>query len=186
MPIASHNMPLWDRYGNDYVNNVFKDNILLTLSYMDGAVKSKSDIDWAKIEAPTHYEFTLNPGEGFAFHDTILPEYKGKVIKTTSAHFNYTDGFKSDGYLTGDGVCHFASLIYWVAKDAELTAIAPTNHNFAIIPDVPKEFGVAIYARPDLKEGAMQNLYITNNKAKPVKFVFDYSNDNLIVTVFGD
>lgn len=185
MPIASRTMPLWDRYGNDYVNNVFKDNILLTLSYMDGAVKAKKDIDWAKIEAPTHYEFSLKPEEVFAFHDVIKPDYIGKVVKTTNAHFNYTDGFKSDGYLTGDGVCHFASLIYWAAKDAGLDAYAPTNHNFAKIPDVPKEYGVAIYVRPDLKQGAMQNLYITNNKEKSVKFVFDYKDDNLTVTVFG-
>jgi hypothetical protein len=178
--LASHVMPMNDRYGNTFVNDVFKDNILLNIAYMDGLVKSKADIDWTKIESDFHYEFTLQPREEFAFHDKVADQYKGKIVKTTNAHFNYDDGFKSDGYLTGDGVCHLASIIYWTAKDAGLTAIAPTNHNFAVIPDVPKEYGVAIYEGPE--GGQMSNLYITNNKEKPVTFVFDYKNGNLTVS----
>lgn len=185
--LASRSFSLNERYGNSFVNDVFKDNILLTLSYMEGEVKSAKDISWPEIEKPTHYEFTLNPGEEFAFHDQILPQYKGNIVKTTNAHFNYQDGYKSDGYLTGDGVCHFASLIYWAAKDAGLTAVAPRNHDFAVIPQVPREYGVSIYDLPsDPVSSQYQNLYITNNKEKPVKFVFDYKDNILTVSVLED
>jgi VanW like protein len=180
--VASHVMPMNDRYGVESVNTVFKDNILLTLRYMDGEVKSKADINWSQVEGDYHYEFILKPGEEFAFHSKIGKQYiDGNVVKTTNAHFNYTDGFKSDGYLTGDGVCHLASIIDWVASDAGLRVVAPTNHNFAVIPDVPKEYGVGVYMGPDAGEN--NNLYITNTKDKPVTFVFDYRNDNLTVSV---
>src|SRR6266404_7052957 len=146
--LASRTFSLDDRYGNKYVSDIFKDNILLTMSYMDGEVKSKADIDWNKVESDFNYQFTLKPGEEFAFHDQVLPAYSKNIVATTNAHYNYDEGFKSDGYLTGDGVCHLASFIYWVAKDANLDAYAPTNHNFANIPDVPKEYGVAIFTNP--------------------------------------
>jgi vancomycin resistance protein YoaR len=101
-----------------------------------------------------------------------------------NAHFNYDDGFKSDGYLTGDGVCHLASIIYWAAKDAGLAALAPTNHNFATIPEVPKEYGVAIYYIPGSHDtNAKQNLYITNTFDKPVQFAFAYDGTSLTVKV---
>ena len=129
--MASHEMSLENRYENVYVNDVFKDNILLTLRYLEGSVAEVDKISWEEVNKPFKYEFSLKPGEEFAFHDTTLPEYTKNVVKTTNAHFNYQDGFKSDGYLFGDGVCHLASLIYWVAKDAGLEAVSPTNHNFA-------------------------------------------------------
>lgn len=182
--LATHSFSLEKRYGNAYVNGVFKDNILLTLNYLDGSVKAADEISWENVEKPLHYEFTLNPGEVFAFHDKLLPQYVGKVVKTTNAHFNYQDGYKSDGFLTGDGVCHLASLIYWAALDAGLDAYAPANHDFAPIPEVPKEYGVSIYARPGDDAGsAHQNLYITNNKDVPVSFVFDYKDNSLSVSV---
>ena len=145
---------------------------------MDGAVKSKADISWPKVESPFHYEFTLKPGETFAFHDGVLPKYKGKVTVTTGVEFNSQEGFKYDGDLVGDGVCHLASFIYWAARDAGLDAYAPSNHNFAKINDVPKEYGVAILAPSPLG-----NLYITNNKDVPVTFVFNYDGSNLTVSV---
>lgn len=152
---------------------------------MDGNVKSKNDISWEKIEKPFHTEFTLKPGQEFAFHDKILPEYNKNVVKTTNSHFDYEEGFKSDGYLTGDGVCHLASFIYWVAKDAGLNANAPTNHNFAKINDVPKEYGVAIYDMPgSFETSALQNLYISNNKEIPITFSFDYDGKDLTVKIF--
>lgn len=185
--LSEKSISMNDRYGNEYVNNVFKDNILLTLDYMSGDVKGKSDIDWSKVEANKHFEFTLEPGQRFAFHDQILPEYGENVVKTTNAHFNYADGFKSDGYLMGDGVCHLASLIYWAAKDAGLDAYAPTNHNFAVINEIPKEYGVAIYAAPGaFSTSARQNLYIKNNLDKTVKFVFDYDGTNLSLKLVVD
>jgi hypothetical protein len=176
--LASRTISLENRYEDSFVNGVFKDNILLTLNYMSGTVKTKNQIKWEEITKPYHYEFSLAPGETFAFHDQILPEYSKSVAKTTNAHFNYSDGFKSDGYLMGDGVCHLASIIYWSAKDAGLNAISPVNHNFAVIPEIPKEFGVSIYST-----SAQQNLYITNSFNKPATFVFDYDGTNLSVSV---
>ncbi len=181
--LATRTMNMNDRYGNQFVNDVFKDNILLTMSYMDGQVKTKSDIDWNKVRSDFSYEFTLKPGEEFAFHDETLPNYSKNIVATTNAHYNYSEGFKSDGFLTGDGVCHLASLVYWAAKDANLDAYAPTNHNFANIPDVPREYGVAIYVDPFAHQGGNSNLYITNNKDKPVTFEFTYKNDNLNLRV---
>lgn len=178
--LASHTISLDKRYADEYVNGVFKDNILLTLSYMSNRVNSKNDIRWDDVNKDFTYEFKLEPGGRFAFHNQTLPKFEG-ITKTTNAHFNYTDGFKSDGYLIGDGVCHLASLIYWVAKDANLDAYAPTNHDFAQIPEISKENGVSIFSTD-----ANQNLYITNNFDKPVNFAFEYKSPNLKLSITKD
>ncbi|MBI4038236.1 VanW family protein [Candidatus Daviesbacteria bacterium] len=165
--ITSYTMSLTNRQPDRFVNSVFRDNILLTLKYL-GA-----------------YKFTLNPGETFAFHEDTFEKYHGKVVKTTNAHFNFQEGFKSDGYLIGDGVCHLASLMNLVAKNAGLEVEAPTNHNFAEIPDIPKEYGVSIYSYPGrVLTNAVQNLYITNNKPYPVEFRFGLENDNLTLAIY--
>lgn len=178
VPMASHTISLSNRYEVASVNEVFKDNILLVLRYLDGSVKSKTDVNWENINSEYHYELSLKPGEEFAFHEHVLPDYSKNIVKTTNSNFNWTDGYKSDGYLVGDGVCHLASLIYWTARDAGLDSYAPSNHNFAQIPDVPREYGVAI-----LSPEPLGNLYITNNKENMVTFVFDYKNNNLTVSV---
>jgi hypothetical protein len=175
---------LADRYPDQWVSDIFRDNILLTLSYMDNDVKNPTEIDWPAVVKPQSYNFTLQPGEVFAFHEDVLPQFEGRVAQTMHAHFNYTDGFKSDGYLTGDGVCHLAALLYWAAKDAGLAALAPTNHDFANIPEVPKEYGVSIYFKPGAHDSnARQNLYITNTLNKAVSFAFAYDGTSLTVKV---
>lgn len=165
---AQRSFSLANRYPDPWVNDIFRYNILHTLDRMN----SKS------------YSITLNPGEVFAFHEDVLPQFEGKVVKTMHAHFNYADGFKSDGYLTGDGVCHLASLIYWAAKEAGLPALAPTNHDFANIPEVPKEYGVSIYYNPATHDSnAKQNLYITNTFDRAVQFAFAFNETRLTVKV---
>lgn len=182
--LAKQEMSLENRYGNKFVNDVFKDNILLNLAYLDGKVSSSRDIKWDDIAKPFDYEFILEPNKTFAYHSDVPEKYKNSLAKTTNAHFNSQEGFKSDGYLFGDGVCHLASLINWVAKEAGLAVEAPTNHNFANIPDVPKEYGVSIYSNPSAKgANAMQNLYITNNKDKPITFKFEYNDNKVKVSV---
>lgn len=176
--LAQRSFSLENRYPVKSVSDVFRDNILLTLNYLDNKVVKRGNPDWAMVEKPQTYSFTLQPGEVFAFHEAVRSEYTGKVAKTTNAHFNWADGFKSDGWLTGDGVCHLASFIYWVALDAGLTTVAPTNHNFAAIPEVPKEYGVSIF-----DGDTRQNLYITNSLEKPVTFTFDFNGTNLDVKV---
>ena len=176
--LASHEFSLNNRY-----YPVQKENILLNLAYMDGRVKGKADVNWDEILKPQTYSFKLNPGETFAFHDDVLPEYQGKVTKSTNAHFNAAEGFRSFGYLVGDGVCHLASLMYWVALDAGLETNAPTNHNFMAIPEIERIYGVSIFNNPYLKgANAKQNLYITNSKDKTVEFKFDYNGDKLRVS----
>lgn len=176
--LASHTISLENRYSNDYVNNVFRDNILLALNYTSGEVTDKNDINWDEIEQPFHYEFVLKPGEEFAFHEHTLPDYSINVVHTTNSNFGWADGYKSDGYLVGDGVCHLASIMYWTAKDAGLSAYAPSNHDFAVIPDIPKEYGVGI-----LSPNPLGNLYITNNLQSDITYSFDYDGHDLEVKI---
>lgn len=181
--VAQHAMPLDDRYANAGVNHVFKENILLALGYLSGNIHTVSDINWDKLNRDFEFAVVLKPGEVFAFHDAVLPVYQGKHITTTKAHFTVQEGFLSDG-LAGDGVCHLASLVNWAARDAGLQVEAPTNHDFAKIPDVPRQYGTAIYTSPDNPSAsALQNLYITNNKDKPIKFVFQYTKGSVVVKV---
>ncbi len=183
--LASKSISLEKRYNDKFVNGVFKDNILLNLNYLAGKVTKKEDINWKEVDNLFEYKFTLLPNQTFAFHDDVLPKYKNSVIKTTNANFNFDDGFKSDGYLTGDGICHLASLIYWVSKNAGMDAYAPTNHDFAQIPEISREYGVSIYKMPgNSGSNAMQNLYITNNKGNPVIFEFNYKNGDLKLSIF--
>lgn len=177
--LASHEMSLQKRY-----YPVQKENILLNMAYLDGRVKSRSDINWDEVQKPFKYEFKLDPQKTFAFHDDVLPEYEEQVVKTSNSHFMADEGYKSWGYLAGDGVCHLASLIYWAALDAGLEVKAPTNHNFMAIPEIDKKYGVSIYANPDTKRANdKQNLYITNNKEKPITFKFEYDGDKIKVSI---
>ncbi len=177
--LSSHEISLENRYEVKEISDIFKDNILLNLAYMRGISTS-----WDEVKKPFKYEFKLEPNKTFAFHDDVLEEYKGRLTKTTQAHFNAEEGFKTDGYLFGDGVCHLASLIYWVAKDAGLDAKAPTNHDFMAIPEISREYGVSIYSNPLSKgSNAQQNLYITNNKGKDITFKFEYNGENLKASV---
>lgn len=155
--LASHSLNLTNRYAVPSVNEVFKYNILRTLE-INGR------------------EFVLRPGEQFAFHDQFLPEMNPAVVG--KARFNGEQGFKSDGYLVGDGVCHLASFMYLTALEAGLEANAPRNHNFAAIPDIPKIYGVSIYST-----SAQNNLYITNTKPYSVKFEFTTVDNQLILTI---
>ncbi len=174
---------LEERHVDKFVNEVFKDNILLNIAYMKDEIARDKDIEWDKVRKPFKYKFTLAPNKTFAFHDDVYPQFKSSLVKTSNANFNFDDGFRSSGYLVGDGVCHLASLLYWVAKTAGLEVYAPTNHNFANIPEISKEYGVSIYKMPGATfENARQNLYVTNNRALPVVFEFDY--DGKILKLF--
>lgn len=182
--LAAQDFSLEDRYKVPWVNTVFADNILLTLSYMAGQTKDGQTVDWNKVTQPSRYEFQLKPGETFAFHDQILDQYKSSVVKTTNAHFSSTEAFKSDGYLVGDGVCHLASFINLVSTIAGLSVDAPTNHNFAAIPDVSKQYGTAIYYKPGATDtSSKQNLYVTNTSHKTIAFVFNHTQDSLKIAV---
>jgi len=181
--LASHEMSLEKRYDVASVNEVFKDNILLNMAYLRQKPVNSKSVDWNSVKQPFTYQFSLEPGQTFAYHGDIKQGYSN-VVKTTNAHFNAQEGFKSDGYLYGDGICHLASLIYWTAKDAGLAAEAPTNHDFMKINEIPKQYGVAIYNAPgQTATNTNQNLYVTNSTAKTVNFVFAYDGHNLTTRI---
>ncbi len=60
-----------------------------------------------------------------------------------------------------------------------------TNHDFANIPEVPKEYGTSIVTTgtPSLN-AERQNLYVENTSDKPVRMVFRYSENELTVAVY--
>ena len=176
--LAQANYSLENRYSNSYVNDVFVDNILLTLAYMSGKVKKGDIVAWNVVREDGEAEFILKPGETFAFHDAVSDKYKNKIAVTMNSHFNAGEGFKSDGWLVGDGVCHLASFIYVAAKNAGLEVEAPTSHDFAVIPNIEKKDGVSIFS-----ENSLQNLYITNNQNEDIIFVIVYKDNSLTIRV---
>jgi hypothetical protein len=183
--LASEKMSLTDRYPVKSVSDVFKDNILLTLGYMSGRVQSAGQINWDELHKPTSFAFTLKPGEVFSFTDSEMAQFKDKTVLTTKAHFTAFEGFRSDGYLYGDGVCHFASLMNWAARGAGLEVTAPVRHDFAAIPEIAPVYGTAIYYSPDQPSvNEQQNLYIENTLSIPVQFVFIYKDDTLQVNIY--
>lgn len=105
-----------------------------------------------------------------------------------SSKFFMDEGYLALAGLGGNGVCHLASLMNWVAKEARLQmpsaladggqagldVLAPVNHDFYPVPGVPKENGTAI-----LSQSAQQNLYIKNNKDYPVSFEFKADANNV-------
>jgi len=177
--LASHSMSLDNRWENSqFVNDVFKDNILLALYYLDNRVEDKTQINWDQISnEPFKTEFTLKPTETFAFHEHTVKKYSDSLVKTTNSNFMGREGYRNSGNLIGDGVCHLASLMYWVADEAGLETFNPSDHNFAVINEVPKEYGSGI-----LSPNPLGNLYITNSLEKPVTFEFNFDGENLSLT----
>mgnify|MGYP001607814276 CR=1 FL=1 len=183
--LAGHEISLDKRvYNAPWMSNIFKENILLTIAYGRKIVAEGKPVDWDKVNKPFHYSFELEPGKVFSFTNMIDPKYTSVAQPWNQIHYYTSEGYLSDGILIGDGVCHLASLMNWVAKDAGLQVEAPTNHNFAAIPEISKENGVAIYYDPNnLSVSSKQNLYIKNNKNVPVQFVFDFDETNLTFSI---
>ncbi len=95
-----------------------------------------------------------------------------------NSEFLTTEGYKSVWGLGGNGVCHLASLMNWVASEAGLTVIAPNGHNFAPIPGVPKKYGTSIRS-----QSQNQNLYIINSYDYSVSFSFEISNQKVLLKI---
>ncbi len=182
--MASRQFSLANRYRVESVNEVMKKNILLSLAYLDGSVNEKTDINWNEIVADKTTTFTLKPGETFAFHEDVLPEYKDSLVLTTKSIFGPGQGYLTDGYLYGDGVCHIASFMNWVAQDAGLKVYVPKDHrSVGPINEVPEKYGVSIYIDPTKGIGERNNLYVTNTLDTAIEFVFKYENEQLTVSV---
>lgn len=152
--LTSVGMDLDNSYESEFVAQVFKDNILLALEYL-----GKS--------------FILQPGEVFAFHENVLAEYRGRVVKTIGSEFNTIEGYRSSGFIVGDGVCHLASLMNWAALEAGLKTEARVDHSFRLIPGIPKEYQLSIRYSRFGNNSQNQNLYIVNNFDFPVEFKFE-------------
>lgn len=161
MILVEHRMDLSNRNEIPHTNEIFGYNILLAIHYFN-------------------YSFTLEPGEVFAFHENVTPEFSGQPLKTGWTSYTAAEGYKTVGGLPGNGVCHLASLMNWAAQDAGLEVVAKVNHNFFLVPGVPKEFGTSIKYMPNGGGNTQnQNLYIKNNFDYPVKF--DFSGDDKVV-----
>lgn len=168
-----------------FMAETMRDNILLTIGYIRGIVTDGQNVNWEEVKKPFTYSFELKPTEAYAFQKDALPSYEADIVKTIDVNFAGQNGFKHDGYLMGDGVCHLASLFYWAALDAGLDTHAPTNHDFMAIPEVPREYGVSIYSTPGQKNAnAQQNLYVRNNTESTIKFEITYDGRNLEAKVF--
>jgi hypothetical protein len=174
--LSNHDLDLTQREIDPTINKGFADNIELSLHYLKGDV-GNLPINWNNIRQPFTVEFILNPGETFAFHDNVLPEFTKPKI-TMNSKFITTEGYLYVAGLGGNGVCHLATLINWAAKEAGLETVAKTSHDFAAVVGVPKEFGVSI-----MSTSSDQNLYIKNNKPFPVKFIFTVTQNNINLTV---
>jgi len=180
--LAKETLDLTKRSQSKEVNEIFRDNILLILHYLKGDEKSFVDHDrkteWEKIREPFEIEFRLKPGETFAFHDKLLAEFEGKVTKTIPVKYEAREGFKVVDGLYGNGVCHLATLMNWVATEARLESVALVNHDFFPVPETPQKYGVAIYYTGE-DEARRQNLYIINtlNIAVILKF---FSNSDKV------
>lgn len=177
-PIATHEISMSRRYADPFVSNVFKENILLTIAYGRGIAAVGKPVDWKLVDEPFHWTFTIEPDQVLSYHDTLLSQYEGARV-FTPAHFWGEEGFKSDGWLIGDGTCQLASLMRWVAEDSHVAVEARVNHDFAAIPEVPKAMGVSIFSK-----NAEQNLYIKNTSGRPIEFSFDYSGEILRVSTY--
>lgn len=181
---SSRAFSLDNRYAVKSVNEVMKKNILLNIAYLGRQVEDKGDINWDLLLQPSHTQFELKPNETFAYHDIVKNEYQSSLALTTETSFNAADGYLSDGYLYGDGVCHLASLMNWVARDAGLEVNVPKDHrSVGPINEVPDEYGVSIYKNAAANIGANNNLYITNNREVPVTFHFEFDGSVLKISV---
>lgn len=73
----------------------------------------------------------------------------------------------------------------WVAKDAsfysnnKIEVTAKVNHDFAPVPDIPREYGTSIYYSPDGGNSQNQNLYIKNNSQQEVIFNFSIKDNKV-------
>jgi len=165
--LASGTIDLSNRYPVESVNDGFKENILIAVDYLQALMN-----------------LSLQPGEVFAFHKNILPEFRKYKIITQESGFVAKDGYKYVAGLAGNGVCHLASLMNMVASDAGLEVTAPVNHDFAQIPGIDKQYGTSIKYIPNGGSvSERQNLYIKNNFVFPVVFKFVIKGNNLTFAI---
>ena len=184
--ISQTKFDLSRRWENEGVSQGFEDNIILALYYLKEPNQEpvkKTPLKHEEIEklAPDDFsvEFELKPGQAFAFHNNILPEYQNRVVKTMESQFMTYQGYRVVSGLGGNGVCHLASLINWAASEAGLAVEARADHSFARIEGVPREYWTSIRYSQSGGNSQNQNLYIVNNQDFTVRFVFKRMGNEL-------
>lgn len=152
----------------------FGENILIALHYLKGDYGPSTSL---RIKEPFEVAMALLPGQVFAFHPNVLPEFADPAI-TFNSYFLTTEGYKSVFGLGGNGVCHLASLINWAALEAGLEVTALADHDFFPIPGIDKKWGVSI-----MSSDKRQNLYVRNNLETPVIFYFEANSDSVSLKI---
>ena len=176
--LVEHNLDLTNRAKNEYTNEIFVDNILLSLHHLNSEEKT-SVVDWEQINQPFEVSFTLEPGAIFAFHDTTYPEFSDPAV-TMNTEFSRQEGYKVLAGLAGNGVCHLASLMNLTAQEVGLEVVAKVKHDFVPIPEMPRENGTSI--RTFDKN---QNLYIKNTFEEPVIFSFSADKEKVNLKILA-
>lgn len=169
--LAEESLDLETRWPVEFVNQGFTDNILLSLHYLKGESFGRGEVNWEAVRSPFKVSFTLLPGEVFAFHENVLPQFANPAV-TMNSHFVTGEGYRAVNGLGGNGVCHLASFINWAASGAGLEVVANVNHNYAPVAGVPRENGTSIRYAEIGHNAQNQNLYIENNFDYPVRFEF--------------
>jgi hypothetical protein len=177
--VASETLDLKTRSPFPSVNEGFGDNILLSLHYLNGEKFSAGQVNWEEIRKPLKVSFMLGPDQVFAFHDLVLPQYQNPAV-TLNSNFSMKDGYKFVAGLPGSGVCHLATLMTWVAKEAGLEVTALASHDFAPVKGIDRKYGTAI-----MSNSATQNLYIKNNSGVPLVFEFMASEDSVVFSILS-
>lgn len=182
--LASETMDLSYRYPVESVSKGFKENILVNLYHFSkinsGVDERGTETNNSQVDVPSNFAITLNPGEVFAFHDKISSEFSKDKVITPNSGYGANDGYILISGLYGNGVCHLATLMNYVAQKAGVEVVALTRHDFAAIPGFDREYGTSIsYGNCPER----QNLYIKNNKEYPLDLGFTLAGDNLIFTI---
>ncbi|MGI5826190.1 MAG: VanW family protein [Patescibacteria group bacterium] len=166
--LAEGVLDLSSRNPNKSINEGFKENILVNLGYL------YKDRD----------RLILQPGEVFAFHKNIHPDFKDAVIVTQESEYRSSEGYKPVAGLYGNGVCHLATLMNYAASQAGLEVMAMVSHDFAPVPGIDRKYGTSIKFYPNIGgTSERQNLYIRNTKDSPVEFKFSQEGDLLKLAI---
>lgn len=176
--LAVQVLDLSERDEGQFINQVYKDNILLAFSFLTLQ-------EWNSSYTSGKTGFILQPGEVFCFHENISGEFKGKEVKTMGTKFQAQEGYRSSGWVYGDGVCHLASLIHWTAVEAGLEITARVKHNFRPIPGIPEKYWTSIRYCSSGCNSQSQNLYVTNTHDFPVEFKFSIEGEKLELEIIS-
>lgn len=182
--LSTGRMDLSYRYPVENTSKVFTENILINLYYLSrlGRGENGQVIEGFKPQenVTASFSLTLQPGEVFAFHDKVLDQYKESKIIAPEGGYRAKDGYILLGGLYGNGVCHLATLMNYVAQHSGVEVTALTRHDFAAIPGFDREYGTSISTG---NAPERQNLYIKNDKEMPLELRFDLQGNELVFTI---